>query len=61
MGKYKKDPNMIFNADLRSPDFINEKVCAKNSTPHTVTTMAELSPVIPKVAGNKPSGIKNMV
>ena len=52
---------MIFNADFRSPDLINENVCAKKSTPHTVTTIAELSPVIPNVAGNNPSGIKNMV
>jgi hypothetical protein len=52
---------MIFNADRLSPDFINEKVCAKNKTPQMVTAMADLMPVIPKVAGNNPRGIKNKV
>src|SRR5688572_23751878 len=61
IGRYKNDPNIIFNADLRSPDLISEKVCAKKSTPQTVTTIAELRPVIPKVAGNNPNGIKNIV
>src|SRR6186713_3200595 len=61
IGKYKNDPNIIFNADFRSPDFMSEKVSAKNNTPHTVATMAELIPVIPKVAGNIPMGIRNIV
>ncbi len=57
----KMNPNMIFKADLRSPDLISENVCAKKITPHTVATIAELIPVIPNVAGNNPSGIRNMV
>ena len=61
IGKYKNDPNMIFNADFRSPDLISENVCAKKSTPQTVTTMAELIPVMPNVAGNNPNGIRNIV
>ncbi len=61
MGKYKNEANIIFNADFRSPDFIKEKVSAKNSTPQIVATMAELIPVIPKVAGSIPMGIKNIV
>jgi hypothetical protein len=55
------EPNMIFNADFLSPDFINENVCAKNNTPHIVTAIAELIPVIPKVAGNNPIGMRNNV
>lgn len=52
---------MIFKADLRSPDFIKENVNAKNITPQSVATIAELIPVIPNVAGNNPKGIRNMV
>ena len=52
---------MILSADRLSPDFINENVCARNNTPHTVTAIAELIPVIPKVAGNNPNGIRNSV
>ena len=59
--RYIKDPNMIFNADFLSPDLINENVCARNNTPQIVTAIAELMPVMPKVAGKSPSGIKNSV
>ena len=52
---------MIFNADLLSPDFINENVSAKKITPQNVATIAELIPVIPNVAGNNPIGIRNIV
>src|SRR5690606_36526712 len=61
IGKYRNDPNIIFRADFLSPDFINEKVSAKNNTPQMVTAMAELIPVIPNVAGSKPSGMRNRV
>ena len=61
MGKYKKDANIIFNADRRSPDFIRENVRAKNITPQSVATIAELMPVMPNVAGSKPIGIRNIV
>ncbi len=52
---------MIFSAAFVSPDLISEKVREKNNTPQTVATTAEIMPVITKVAGNNPSGIRQMV
>jgi len=61
MGKYKKELNIIFLADLLDPSLINIKVWLRNNTPQTVAIMAEFMPVIPNFAGSRPRGIRNKV
>ena len=61
MGKYKKELNIIFLADLRDPSLINIKVWLRNNTPQIVAINAELIPVIPVLAGSKPIGSRKRV